>query len=198
MGTEATDISGWTCLASALSVPCFVLSLFAFTPGLGRRRGLRLSIVPPCRLTRLRRLTLSASTIVSGRKSERDPLVSSSRVRSELVVEAYTDCLYKGTNLLNSQTVAIKFVRRTRSLRRRSLTLRSSRNHGKQRRPSSAMSVVRIAFSPAAVRPCSMLFRGPVVLPLRSRYTPDIPLWPGGSAQYPSHRPPRAQSRGSL
>lgn len=97
-----------------------------------------------------------------------------------------------GTNLLNSTTVAIKFVRPQSALSHPHSLIFSRRNLARPKPRNSVTNVAHIASSPAAVRPLITLHPSSPNL-VSSRNTTDLPLWSRGSAQYSRHRPPRPQ-----
>jgi hypothetical protein len=102
----------------------------------------------------------------------------------------------KGTNLLNSQTVAIKFVRflspePSKSAKPRFLTTTSIPNYRspeKLKPRSSGMNVARIAYWPDVVSIasfCSIWVPCMVSDPLHSRNSANLPLWTGRPPQHP-------------
>ena len=90
------------------------------------------------------------------------------------------------------------------SMRRRASvrpSVHGSRSRAKRRPRSCAMSVARTGSWPDVVRVSFSPLPSAVLTPpaaVCSRHPADLPLRPGGSAQYPRHRPPRAQLRGPL
>lgn len=106
--------------------------------------------------------------------------------------------LVTGTNLLNNQTVAIKFVRRLNACAIAYFKHFFCRSHARQRHPNYVMNAAPTASSLAVVCPLSRSFfvaaPPPHSSPTHTRRDPaDIPLWTGRAPQHSCHRSPWAK-----
>lgn len=107
--------------------------------------------------------------------------------------------IFIGTNLLNSQTVAIKFVRYLSNSPNHSLMLCCNRNRGRLKLLNFVTNVVLTVFSLGVVSPHSTTSPPPTLkVPPFSWDTANLSLWAGGVAQYFGHRPSWTESRRSF
>ena len=137
---------------------------------------------------------------MSARKSERALSASSLKVYrlpSSLPSPSPTQPPVLGTNLLNSQTVAIKFVGPSPHHQwQPHFTIH--RNPERLKHRSSETNAVPTVSWPVAVSPLPSFSPFLRSRPLRSRNPPDIPFRSRGIAQHPCHRSTRPQLGGSI